>query len=78
MCLEALMKREKETKSVELDEKQIVSFKESYDVFVTSGKLWITVDGDSEDYIYGEGESFKIPTGKHTVIQALGKSSFWF
>lgn len=68
----------KEAKSIELDEKQVFSLKKAQKIFVTSGKLWITMDGDSEDYIYGEGDCFKIPDGKHAVIQALGKASFWF
>ncbi len=65
-------------KAVSLDEKQVVSFKRPLEIFITSGKVWITTNGDSQDYIYGEGESFKVPSGKHTVVQALGRASFWF
>jgi len=65
-------------KAVSLDEKQVVSFKRPLEIFITSGKVWITTTGDSQDYIYGEGESFKVPSGKHTVVQALGRASFWF
>lgn len=65
-------------KAVTLNEKQVVSFKKPLEIFITSGKVWITTAGDSQDYIYGEGESFKVPSGKHTVVQAMGKASFWF
>lgn len=70
--------KEQQSKAVCLEGKQIVSFKKPQKIFITSGKIWVTIAGDSEDYIYGEGESVKLPYGKHTVIQALGRASFWF
>lgn len=69
---------EQQSKAVCLEEKQIVSFKKPQKIFITSGKIWVTIAGDSQDYIYGEGDSVKLPCGKHTVIQALGRASFWF
>lgn len=69
---------EQQSKAVCLEENQVVSFRKPKSLFITSGNLWITIAGDSEDYIYGEGDTVKIPDGKHTVVQALGKASFWF
>lgn len=69
---------EQQSKAVCLEENQIVSFRRPENLFITSGKVWITIAGDSEDYIYGEGDSVTLPCGKHTVVQALGKASFWF
>jgi quercetin dioxygenase-like cupin family protein len=76
------MKHEQATrnkkKTVSLNEKQIMSFKKPFEIFVTSGKIWVTTSGDSQDYIYGEGDCVKLPSDKHTVIQAMGRASFWF
>lgn len=69
---------QEQTTKVCLEENQVFSFKKLQKIFITSGNLWITITGDSEDYIYGEGDIVKIPDGKHTVAQALGKTCFWF
>lgn len=68
---------EQKTKVIDLNENQVMSFKKLQKIFVASGKLWITVAGDEKDYFYGEGEIVCLPKGKHTVIQSLGKSTFW-
>jgi quercetin dioxygenase-like cupin family protein len=67
-----------ESKAVCLEANQIVSFKRPQNLVITSGKVWVTIAGDSQDYIYTEGQSVTLPRGKHTVVQALGKASFWF
>ncbi len=64
--------------SINLEENEIFSFKKPEIITVESGKIWLTVEGDSKDYFLGDGENFHIPDGKHSVVQALGKSSFWF
>ena len=76
---EAFMKTKlaSEQKSVKLEENQVMSFKKIQNLFVTSGNIWMTVAGDSEDYFYSEGDCVKIPNGKHTVIQAIGRATFW-
>jgi len=38
------------------------------------GELWLTREGDSEDYIFGPGRSFSVRRGDRTVVQALQAS----
>lgn len=38
------------------------------------GQLWLTRDGDREDYILGPGRSFAIRRGDGTTVQALRPS----
>lgn len=38
------------------------------------GELWLTRDGDSEDYILGPGRSFTVRRGDRAVVQALKSS----
>ncbi|BAO31265.1 hypothetical protein SUTH_03495 [Sulfuritalea hydrogenivorans sk43H] len=38
------------------------------------GELWLTRDGDSEDYILGPGQSFDARRGDRIVVQALRTS----
>lgn len=71
-------RNEQKSQAVCLEENQVFSFRKLQKIFITSGNVWITIAGDSEDYIYGEGDAVKIPDGKHTVVQALGKACFWF
>jgi len=39
-----------------------------------AGELWLTRDGDREDYILGPGRSFAIRRGDGTVVHALRPS----
>lgn len=39
-----------------------------------SGELWLTRDGDSEDYILGPGQSFSVRPGDQAAVQALQAS----
>lgn len=65
-------------KKVTLETNQVFSLRNSKEVHVVSGELWITHEGDVKDYFYQAGDKFTLPEGKHSVMQALGKSSFWF
>jgi hypothetical protein len=38
------------------------------------GELWLTREGDSEDYIVGPGRSFTVRRGDRAVVQALQPS----
>jgi quercetin dioxygenase-like cupin family protein len=38
------------------------------------GELWLTRDGDSEDYILGPGRSFTVRRGDRAAVQALKPS----
>ena len=40
-----------------------------------SGQLWVTVDGDTTDYVLGPGQSFEARGGAHVVVEALGPSA---
>ncbi len=35
-----------------------------------AGQLWLTRDGDAEDYILGPGQNFEIRPDDHVVVQA--------
>jgi uncharacterized protein YaiE (UPF0345 family) len=72
------IKSSEKTNSVKLEENETFSFKKPEIITVESGKIWLTVEGDSKDYFFGDGDIFHTPGDKHAVIQALGKSSFWF
>lgn len=63
---------------IKLEENQTFSLKEARVVHVNSGEIWMTVEGDAQDYFYRAGDSFFAEAGKLTVLQAMGKSSFWF
>ncbi|KAF0163044.1 MAG: hypothetical protein FD157_3390 [Rhodocyclaceae bacterium] len=39
-----------------------------------SGELWLTRDGDREDYILGPGRSFAVRRGDDAIVQALRAS----
>ncbi|MCX7157347.1 MAG: DUF2917 domain-containing protein [Rhodocyclales bacterium] len=39
-----------------------------------SGELWLTRDGDREDYILGPGRSFVVRRGDEAIVQALRAS----
>lgn len=39
-----------------------------------AGELWLTRDGDSEDYILGPGQTFTVRRGDGTAAQALRPS----
>ena len=39
-----------------------------------SGELWLTRDGDIEDYILGPGQSFSVQHGDRAAVQALKPS----
>ena len=39
-----------------------------------SGELWLTRDGDIEDYILGAGRSFTVRRGDQAAVQALQPS----
>jgi hypothetical protein len=39
-----------------------------------AGELWLTRDGDREDYILGPGRSFAVRRGDGTVVQGLQPS----
>lgn len=39
-----------------------------------AGELWLTRDGDREDYILGPGRSFVVRRGDGTAVQALRPS----
>ena len=66
------------SQKITLEEKEIYSFKDRKQVFISRGVLWMTLEGDSEDYFFREGDSFDVPDGRHAVVQALGKTHFWF
>ncbi|MDK9701724.1 MAG: DUF2917 domain-containing protein [Sulfuritalea sp.] len=38
------------------------------------GELWLTRDGDREDYILGRGRSFVVRRGDEAIVQALRPS----
>lgn len=63
---------------ITLEENQVFSLKQSKEIHVVSGDLWLTKEGDHKDYFYQAGDKFILPEGVHSVVQALGKSSFWF
>ncbi len=40
----------------------------------TEGQLWLTCDGDIEDYILGPGQGFEVRPDDHATVQALRAS----
>lgn len=40
------------------------------------GMLWITLDGDGDDYVLASGQGLRIAAGQKAVIQALVESRF--
>jgi hypothetical protein len=40
------------------------------------GKLWVTIEGDPEDIILTEDESFEIPSGGRVVISGLESGGY--
>ena len=47
---------------------------EDLDLICLSGKLWLTRDGDVEDYVLGAGQSFALRRGDKAAVQALQAS----
>ncbi|GEM_PF-2325593 len=47
---------------------------ESLTLVCLSGELWLTRDGDQEDYILGPGRSFVVRRGDKAAVQALRPS----
>jgi len=45
------------------------------EVELVSGSLWITQDGDIEDYVLGPGQRFRVQRQGATVLHALKESS---
>lgn len=41
-----------------------------------SGELWLTRDGDTEDYILGPGQTLTLRRGDKAVVHALRDSRF--
>lgn len=39
---------------------------------VASGTLWLTIDGEPDDRLLGQGQSVALPPGAHVLVQALG------
>jgi Protein of unknown function (DUF2917) len=37
---------------------------------VVSGRAWVTVEGEPDDWFIRPGESFSVPAGRSTVIEA--------
>jgi Protein of unknown function (DUF2917) len=37
---------------------------------VVSGRAWVTIEGEPDDWFVGPGESFSVPAGRSTVIEA--------
>ena len=60
-----------------LDKNASVVFNDVQDlrIEVLSGSLWITQDGDSEDYVIGPGQSFHVRRQGATVLHPLKESS---
>lgn len=40
------------------------------------GLLWLTLEGDSRDYVLGPGAAVKLETAGHVVVQALRPARF--
>ena len=54
---------------------QTISVSGRKDIEVLSGEIWVTYEGDSEDYFYKAGEKFTTPAFGLTVIQAMKAST---
>ena len=60
-----------------LDKNDSVVFNDVHglDIELLSGSLWITQDGDIEDYVLGPGQRFHVRRQGATVLHALKESS---
>ncbi|PLX87267.1 MAG: hypothetical protein C0618_07185 [Desulfuromonas sp.] len=45
-----------------------------FNVSCRSGQCWVTLSGDSRDYLVGDGQQFTTRTGGHLIICALESS----
>ncbi len=46
--------------------------RESRKLHVVHGKVWLTVEGELDDYWLGTDESLLLPAGRHIVLEAGG------
>jgi hypothetical protein len=42
------------------------------------GKLWVTIEGDPEDIILTEDQSFELPYGRRVVVSGLESGGYSF
>ena len=47
---------------------------DAFDVVCLAGELWLTRDGDIEDYILGPGDQLSVKRGDKAALQALQPS----
>jgi hypothetical protein len=38
---------------------------------VTHGLLWVTIDGEPDDWLLARGQALSVPPGRHALAQAL-------
>ena len=48
---------------------------EDLEIELVSGSVWITQDGDTEDYVLGPGQRFRMQRPGATVLNAMRESS---
>lgn len=65
------------TKSLDIPVGQAVSgiAKEAQTLRVVSGRVWITIEGISQDYWLSTGDKLVVPSGQLTVIEAESANS---
>jgi hypothetical protein len=65
------------TRQIALDKSGTVVFNDARDLEIelVQGNLWITEDGDTEDYVLAPGQSFRVRRQGATVLHALQESS---
>lgn len=58
---------------------QVVSYSsEQASTYLVDGSLWITIEGDSNDYIAESGQRFSTVPHRLTVIEALEDTEIFF
>lgn len=63
---------------ISLDKGQTYLNKESRRLKVKQGRVWITVEGDEEDYVLNEGECFASRANNNVVLQGLEQALISF
>lgn len=66
------MKDMSQTRQIRLADQELYSFQMPYSnlLQVQSGRVWLTVEGDAQDYWIGAGEQMQLPRGRKVVMEA--------
>lgn len=64
--------------TIHLEKNQIYLGQRNSLFTVQKGRIWVTIEGDQEDYILNEGQSFPIQKNRLVVLQGLEQALILF